>query len=132
MEGLSSDQSSDSGPVPLTGDVCVQLVHAVPDGTLSAYSSFLARLLWEELQSLPRGIMHAALRKAEMESVQETSLRATLARLKKEAYNNWNKSCKTTPTSREDTPPIKSSILTFFAKCECVSYGGVCVVTILS
>lgn len=115
---MTGNQLNDNDPVPLSGDLCVQLVHAVPEAGLPAYSAFLGTLLREELQVLPRGVLHTALRKAEMESVQETRLKNTLTRLKNEAYNTWTKAARTMPTSRDETLATKTRLLAFFSECK--------------
>jgi len=98
----------------------VRLVQAVPRGALSAYSSFLEDLLRVALENLPRGVVHTAVKKAELVSVQETSLREWLTRLRIRVYATWSKT--NTPTSRtqplsvegSEAQPTKKAAVYFF------------------
>ena len=63
----SHDQSHDpEAIIPLVGCHCVQLLHYIPDGSLSDFALFLAGLLNEELSEVPRGVVYTALRQAEV------------------------------------------------------------------
>lgn len=84
LRSQSHDMSFDSSPVPLTGHACAQVVHVLPAGALTAYSAFIAALIEAELQELPRGLVHAATKKAEMVSAQEMGLRRAVFKIRSE------------------------------------------------
>ena len=63
----SHDQSHDpEAVIPLVGCHCVQLLHYIPDASLSDFALFLVGLLNEELSEVPRGVVYTALRQAEV------------------------------------------------------------------
>ncbi len=107
---VSGDKSHDCGPVSMTGDVCVQVIHAIPEGAMTAYSAFLSGVMREELCNLPRGLVHMAIRKASAESPHETSLRATRTRLITEAHTAWSKSAS--------DPSEGNAVSSFFSTCK--------------
>ena len=71
----SHDQSHDlDSALPLVGSQCIHIVHYITHGALDAYSAFLASLVGEELEGLPRGVVYLALKRATTVSPHEAGL----------------------------------------------------------
>ena len=102
--------SHDYDSVPLNGELCVHMVHALPVGVLSAYSAFLAALVEEELQLLPRGLVHTAMERVEAVSVQEQVLHRAAARTREGR--------EVAMTGREEGTTSHHKAAAGFAKCE--------------
>lgn len=88
------------------------MVYDLPDGALGAYSAFLAVLIEEELQGLPRGLLNTAMKKAELVSVQETVLRRAAARTQREAGRT--SVAASLRTSQHNTPGFATCELLFY------------------
>ena len=105
----SHDVSHDSNLVSLMGSTCINIVHDLPAGALGAYSAFIAALIDEELLELPRGLVHAAMKKAAVVSMQEMVLRRATARMETAAARTGREVGRTAAAT---------SLTTSFAKCE--------------